>query len=597
MRRGLASALVISGGELLRSGRQARRVTSFAKPRATVTDYLIVGGGTSGCVLANRLSAGGATVRLAEAGRDVPPDAPPDDMTDLYPRSYFNGSYMWPGLVADQSADGSGLMTPFTQARVLGGGSSLMAMIALRGVPDDYDRWAKNGADGWSWEDVLPYFRRLERDRDHAGAAHGSSGPVTVRRHRHDDWPPLCQAIGAAVASRGWPMIDDMNADFRDGYAALPISATLAARVSSASAYLNGTVRARPNLRIDTDTTVERLVFAGERCIGAWVRRGQQRELLRARRVILAAGAIHTPAILMRSGVGPEEHLAGLDIPLVAVRSGVGGNLQNHPVAYLATHLRKEARQSAMLRPQFVCGLRFSSGGPGPDQADVMLLVVSRSSWHGLGHAVGGLGVMLAQPQSRGTVRLAGTPPRTPPEVRFNLLSHAHDRERMVEGLRLAVEIMQDPEVKPLRHELFATGYSRVVRELNRPGWRNTAVTRVLAAALDSSDVARRMIIKYGIAASDIDETRMHSATWLQSTVSRRTFGTYHPSGTCRIGPAEDADSVVDSRCTVHGLEGLSIVDASVMPTIVRGNTNLPVTMIAERAADLLLEMASRSGC
>jgi 5-(hydroxymethyl)furfural/furfural oxidase len=556
------------------------------------TDFLIAGGGTAGCVLANRLSALGAQVRLLEAGIDTPPNAVPDDIADVYPRSYYNSAYMWRGLVADQGTDGTGAKTPFTQGRVMGGGSSIMGMIALRGQPDDYDTWAAQGAKGWSWQDSLPYFRRLEHDLDFGGELHGNDGPVIIRRHRVDEWPPFSSAIGAAAAKRGWPMVQDMNAQFSDGFCRLPISATPAHRVSSAAAYLDTGTRARQNLSIEPETTVERLLFDGTRCVGVSAIQGGARREFRARRVIVCAGAIQSPGILMRSGIGPVKHLESLGIPVVVPLEGVGGNLQNHPVAYLATHIVKGARQPAELRPQFISALRYSSGDTPEQQGDMMLLVVNKSSWHAVGAAIGGIGVTLTRPQSRGTVRLSSSDSAALPDVRFRMLTQQHDFECMVNGLQLALELMQDPDVRPLRHELFAAGYSGIVRRLNKPGVTTQVVTRALEAVLDSAGPVRHLALKYGIAAGDVDEDRMRSRGWLEGTVRRHGFGTYHPSGTCRMGSPDDPGSVVDSDCAVHGVDGLSVVDASVMPTVTRGNTNIPVTMIAEHAAERLAEQA-----
>jgi 5-(hydroxymethyl)furfural/furfural oxidase len=556
------------------------------KTSATAADFLIVGGGTAGCVLANRLSALGAEVRLLEAGLDTPPNAIPDDIADIYPRSYYNDAYTWRGLTADQGADGTGAKTPFTQGRVMGGGSSIMGMIALRGQPDDYDGWAAHGAEGWSWKDLLPSFRQMERDLDFGGELHGTDGPVTIRRLREDDWPPFCRAVGAAAAKRGWPTVQDMNGDFGDGYGRLPLSATLSSRVSSAAAFLDAGVRARPNLRIEPETTVEHLLFDGTRCIGVSVIQGRSRQHLRARHVILCAGAIQSPAILMRSGIGPVTHLESLGIPVVAPLEGVGSNLQNHPVAYLATHFAKGARQRPELRPQFISALRYSSSDTPEHRGDMILLVVNKSSWHALGAAIGGIGVTVAQPFSRGSVRLSSSNPAALPDVRFRMLTDPRDFERMVNGLRLALELMQDPGVRPLRHELFAAGYSGVVRRLNKPGATNEFVTRVLAAVLDAPDAVRRTVLKYGIASGDADEERMRDQAWLENTIRRQAFGNYHPAGTCRMGRPGDPGSVVDADCAVHGIDGLSVVDASIMPTVTRGNTNIPVTMIAEHAAE-----------
>ena len=177
---------------------------------------------------------------------DTPPGLVPSDVQDLYPRSYYNQAYMWPGLKADQGGYGTGKRTAYTQARVMGGGSSLMGMVALRGVPDDYSSW---GLPGWSWPEVLALFRRLETDRDYTGPMHGSDGPVCIRRHLPADWPPFCQAVGLVATRRGWPLIADVNSEFDDGYGPLPISATLLARASAASAYLDATTRPAPTWR------------------------------------------------------------------------------------------------------------------------------------------------------------------------------------------------------------------------------------------------------------------------------------------------------------------------------------------------------------
>jgi 5-(hydroxymethyl)furfural/furfural oxidase len=394
--------------------------------------------------------------------------------------------------------------------------------------------------------------------------------------------------VVAAAARSGLPYVQDFNAEFGDGYGALPLSSTLSERITSASAYLDVETRGRTNLTIACDTTVERLEFDGTTCIGVTGVSGGVRRTYHSAQTILSAGAIHSPTLLLRSGIGPREHLARVGIPALVDLPAVGSNLQNHPIVYLGAHVKLEARQAPWLRPGFTAGIRFSSGLPGAS-GDLQMLILNKSSWHGLGAAVAGLGVCLTAPSSRGSVRLVTSDPEVHPMVNFKMLSEPDDRERITVGFRRAAELMRDEEVAALRNETFVAGYSRVVRRLNEPGIPNVIVTKALARLLDGPSVIRTSLLRWGIASGDVREERLTDEGWIARTVKSRTFGTYHPVGTCALGAEGRIDAVVDSRTRVLGIKGLRVVDASIMPRIPRANTNLPVLMVAERAAAMIV--------
>ena len=375
-----------------------------------VYDFIIVGGGSAGCVMANRLSArSGNLVLLLEAGADAPPGHEPADILDTYPSSYYNKSYMWPGLKAHWRNRHNSPLTGYDQGHIIGGGSSVMGMVALRGIPDDYDEWDALGAQGWAWKNVLPYFRKLENDFDFAGDMHGREGPTRSAARPTSSGRHLRAPPGNSPKNARFRFVADMNGDDRNGYCVLPMSNSPTSRASAAICYLDAATRRRENLTILSQAMVSEVLFEGKRAIGVRATiAGTPREF-RAREVILCGGGIQSPTLLMRSGVGPVAHLRSLGIEMRADLPGVGQNLQNHPVLFIGAHLRPHARQAETPRTlQFSC-FRLSSGIPGCPKSDLVINLQSKSSWSALGAQIANLGPVLWKPFSRGQVTLGSS--------------------------------------------------------------------------------------------------------------------------------------------------------------------------------------------
>ena len=557
-------------------------------------DFIIVGGGSAGSVLANRLSARSSSqILLIEAGPDTPPDKVPADIREMFPKAALNPAYKWMQLLAyTQSLRRNYPVPPtpvlYDQGRVMGGGSSINYQAANRGAPDDYDEWAALGADGWGWADVLPYFRKLEDDADFGGELHGKGGPIPVQRMPRAEWCGYSRAVAQALEGARLRYLEDQNGPFVDGYFAATQNNRGGERVSAAVAYLTNEVRGRANLRILAQSQVKELIFEGRKAVGAVVQTPAGAETVHAKEIILATGAVHSPALLMRSGIGPAAQLAARGVKLLQDLPGVGDNLRDHPGVGIMAYLTSGARVDMASRP-LQLSYRFSSQVADCPPSDMFTSLFSRGGWHGVGRRLGLAMTWVNKSFSAGRVSLQSTNWRDEPKVELNFFDDQRDLVRLKNGLRFAAGLFDAPAVRAVTRSPFGARLSQRARNASAVNFKNAVAMGAAGLLLDGPAPLRDAIIRSQIAEAPDLSLMMRDDGVLEEFVRSTAMGIKHLSCTCRMGRADDPKAVTLNDGTVRGVGGLRVVDASIMPNLPRCNTNLTTLMIAEKISDMIL--------
>ena len=504
-------------------------------------DVIVVGGGAAGSVVAARLVENADTnVLLLEAGNDYP------DITNLpyhiqYGHTRANeepdSEHNWAlrGTITEEQGE-----IHVAQGKVIGGGSSINGQVYLRGIPQDFDDWASWGNDEWAFTKVLPYFRKQETDKDIKDDFHGTDGPLPISRKIGETWPVIQSAFHTACLQNGFDATEDMNGVDLTGVSVVPMNNQNGVRMSTAITHLSP-MRHRLNLTVRGNVFVQKVLIENSKVTGVQAECGGEVFTLESDKVVLSAGALKSPHILMLSGIGPKDQLEEFGIEVLQDTPGVGANLRNHPISPISFKVKEGIKLQADASGVRTA-LRYTSQGTKKDTNDMMMTTSSLFSpftGETLPDRIGRISCVIELPEGAGFVRLASSDPAVQPKFDYRYFSHPEDMRRMRDGIRLAVKLLETDAYKDVSDE-------------------RVSPTEDILGDDDALDL------------------------WIKQTVGTAR----HVSGTCKIGPDSDPMAVVDQQCRVKGVHGLWVADSSVMPQVPRANANATAIMIGERVGE-----------